>query len=66
MKKSDKIGIVLGGGISKENRIPYDSKTRIKKALKLLKKNKIHRLILSGKCFYLYSIIYLYLRLHGY
>ena len=52
MKKSDQIGIVLGGGISKRNKIPYDSKTRIRKALKLLKKNKIQKLILSGKCSY--------------
>lgn len=52
MKKSDGIGVVLGGGISKKNKLTYDPKTRIKKALQLLKNNQIQKLILSGKCSY--------------
>lgn len=53
MKKSDRIGVVLGGGTSsKRSRLPYDPKTRIKKALQLLKNNQIQKLILSGKCSY--------------
>ena len=52
MKKSDSIGVVLGGGISKRGKLLYDSKTRIKKELQLLKTNKVQKLILSGKCSY--------------
>ena len=43
-----KLGIVLGGGITKRGKIPLNAKTRIRKALKLLKNNTIQKLILSG------------------
>ncbi len=45
-------GILLGGGITKQGKIPSDPKTRVKKALQLLKSNKISKLVLSGKCSY--------------
>jgi uncharacterized SAM-binding protein YcdF (DUF218 family) len=47
-----KLGIVLGGGITKRGKIPLNAKTRIRKALKLLKNNTIQKLILSGKAAY--------------
>lgn len=41
-------GILLGAGISYSGELPYDAKTRVKKAYKLLKRDKIQKLILSG------------------
>ena len=49
MKKDYTIGILLGGGISNRGKLPYDPKTRAKKALKLFRQKKIQKLILSGK-----------------
>ena len=46
MKK--RVGIVLGGGISNGS-LTANAKTRIQKALQLLRENKIQMLILSGK-----------------
>ncbi len=48
MKKKEVIGILLGGGITKKGKIPADALTRAKVALKLLQKNEIQKLVLSG------------------
>ena len=47
-KKESKLGILLGVGISKKGTLSHEAKTRVKKAYKLFKKNKINKLILSG------------------
>ncbi len=49
VKKIDSVGIVLGGGISSDCKLSYDAQARIKKALRLLKDNRVQKLILTGR-----------------
>jgi uncharacterized SAM-binding protein YcdF (DUF218 family) len=48
--KGKPIGILLGGGISKEGNLNLKCEKRADKALSLIKNNEVNKLILSGKC----------------
>ena len=48
MEEKEVTGILLGGGITNKGKISADALTRSKVALKLLQKNKIQKLVLSG------------------
>jgi uncharacterized SAM-binding protein YcdF (DUF218 family) len=46
--KAVHLGILLGGGITKEGKLPHDTLRRIKKTHFLLKQEKLNKIILTG------------------